>query len=124
MATEQTAATHRLYKIAERTAWEAARRNGRFLGSADDVRDGYIHLSAKHQVAATLAKHFAGRGDLVLVEVDAASPGPALKWEAARDGALFPHLYAPLDMRWVRAEHVLQIDADGGHTLPLELRQC
>lgn len=124
MAAEQAAARSRLYKIAGAQAWDAARRSGRFLGSSDDVRDGYIHLSAAHQVAGTLAKHFAGRRDLVLVEVDAEGLGTALRWEPARDSDLFPHLYAPLDMRAVVSETPLELDDDGGHRLPRGLEPC
>ena len=80
----------------ERAAWDAARREGVFKGSADDVRDGFIHLSSAEQVDATLAKHFKNQRDLLLVAFDAAAFGAALKWESSRDGALFPHLYAPL----------------------------
>ena len=45
------------------------------------------------QVAETAAKHFAGQHDLLLVSVDSARLGDALKWEPSRGGALFPHLY-------------------------------
>lgn len=87
-----------IYKICGRDAWEEARGLGRYAGSADDARDGFIHLSTKDQLAGTLAKHFAGQGDLVLVVLDAGALGAALKWELSRGGALFPHLYGPLEM--------------------------
>ena len=41
----------------------------------------------------------------MLLAVDAAAAGPALTWEPARGGALFPHLYRPLtlaDLLWSR----------------------
>lgn len=69
---------------------------GAYRGSADDVRDGFIHLSAESQVEVTLRRHFAGQSDLVLVAFDASTLGEALRWEPSRDGALFPHLYGPL----------------------------
>ena len=31
--------------------------------------DGFIHLSAAHQVRATAQKHFSGKADLLLVSV-------------------------------------------------------
>lgn len=84
----------RLYKIVGAAEWAGVGEV--YAGSADDLRDGYIHLSTAAQVAGTLARHFAGRSDLVILEVDAAAIAADLKWEPARGGALFPHLYAPL----------------------------
>jgi uncharacterized protein (DUF952 family) len=121
-AGDETAA--RVYKVCHRTAWEEARAAGAFRGSADDVRDGYIHLSTAVQIKGTLARHFAGQTDLVLIEIDPARLGAALRWEPARGGALFPHLYAPLEMRAVVSQAVLTLDEDGRHRLPETLTPC
>lgn len=86
-----------IYKICPRAAWETACSRGVYRGSADDLRDGFIHFSRADQVQGTLAKHFAGQRDLVLVSVDAATLGEALRFEPSRGGALFPHLYGALD---------------------------
>jgi uncharacterized protein (DUF952 family) len=110
-----------IYKICPCRTWEEARRIGSFRGSADDARDGYIHLSAPDQVAGTLARHFAGQADLVLIGVDTARLGPALRWEPSRGGALFPHLYGPLPTETVVSERVLTLGADGRHRLPEDL---
>ena len=58
------------------------------------------------------------RSGLVLVALDAARLGPALKWEASRGGALFPHLYAPLDLAAMLWVEPLQLGTDGRHILP------
>ncbi len=108
----------RIYKVTDRQAWTQTERSGAFTGSPDDVRDGYIHFSTAEQLAGTLAKYFARRDDLVLAAVDPSRLGPALKWEAARGSALFPHLYGPLaltDVAWVRP---LLLDREGRHCLP------
>ena len=63
-----------------------------------DLADGYIHLSANDQLQGTLDKHFAEQVGLVIAEVDLASLGTTVKWEASRGGALFPHIYGPLPM--------------------------
>lgn len=107
-----------IYKICERRLWQAAEADGEFRGSADDIRDGFIHFSTAAQLAETAAKHFAGQADLILVAVHTARLGPQLKWEPSRGGALFPHLYAslPLDaVRWVRP---LTDEVDGQRPLP------
>lgn len=82
-------------KIFRRLEWEAFEASGRFDGSPDDLRDGFIHLSTPEQLEGTLARHFAGEADLVMVEL-AIADDPALKLEVSRNGALFPHLYRPL----------------------------
>jgi uncharacterized protein (DUF952 family) len=87
----------RVFKICPRADWAAAVKVGAMHGSADDLRDGYIHLSTAAQATETARKYFAGRADLVLVGYDAAALGSQLAWEPSRGGALFPHLYA---WRW------------------------
>jgi len=107
-----------LYKIMTKRTLEEAERIGQFAGSSDDLRDGFIHLSAAHQLEGTLAKHFPGQDDLVLVAIDAMRLGPCLKWETSRGGALFPHLYAVLDLSLVLWCEPLIIGEDGLHRLP------
>jgi uncharacterized protein (DUF952 family) len=107
-----------LYKVLTAAALKEAGRTGQFVGSSDDLRDGFIHLSAAHQLEGTLSKHFAGQDGLVLVAVDTARLEPHLKWETSRGGALFPHLYAPLDLSAVLWSAPLTIGKDGLHRLP------
>lgn len=82
-------------KIFRAAEWVAFREAGRFEGSADDRRDGFIHLSAPSQVEGTLARHFAGEAGLVLARL-AVGADPALKLEVSRGGEPFPHLFRAL----------------------------
>lgn len=107
-----------VYKIFTTSEWDAARRSGVFSGSEDDKRDGFIHLSTAEQVAGTLAKHYAGRGDLVLAAVDLLALGNDVRWEPARDGALFPHFYGELDLAAIRHTEPLTLGKDERHRLP------
>lgn len=107
-----------IYKILPQTMWRDAQRAGVFHGSEVDLRDGYIHFSTAGQAVETAAKHFAGQRDLVLLEVEADALGDALKWEPSRGGALFPHLYAPLDVKRVRKADPLPLGDDGLHVFP------
>ena len=86
-----------IYKILSVADWEAAQQAGRFAGSSDDRRDGFIHFSDGGQAVATARKYFAGQSDLMLLAVDPARL-PDLRWERSRDDALFPHLYGPLEL--------------------------
>ena len=107
-----------VYKLVDRTAWQAAETAGSFTGSAVDRRDGFVHFSGPAQVRETAARYFAGQEDLLLVAVDAAALGAALRWEPSRGGDLFPHLYGPLPITAVRAVMPLALDADGLHVFP------
>ena len=95
-----------IYKILSAADWEAAVQAGRFDGSADDRRDGFIHLSDGGQVIGTAAKHFSGQSGLVLLTVDPTRLAD-LRWEKSRDDVLFPHLYGSLELEAVeRVEHL------------------
>jgi uncharacterized protein (DUF952 family) len=107
-----------LYKICSAAAWQEAQRTGALRGTADDLRDGFIHLSTAGQVAGTLAKHFAGQRDLMLLAVAEDAVRPLLRWEPARGGALFPHLYGVLPVGAVQAAHAIAPGPDGQYRLP------
>jgi uncharacterized protein (DUF952 family) len=107
-----------IYKICDAGMWAKAARDRVFRGAAVDLADGYIHFSTADQVAETAAKHFAGQPGLVLAAIDAEALGAGLKWEPARGGALFPHLYGPLPMSVVRWVKPLPLGSDGRHLLP------
>lgn len=101
------------FKILNRADWRAAVAEGRYDGSAVDLADGYIHLSAADQLAVTAAKYYAGQDDLMLIEVDLTALGDALIWEPSRGGALFPHIYGPLPIAATRAARALSVKVDG-----------
>ena len=85
-----------IYKLLRAAEWAAFEAAGNFPGSADDLRDGYIHMSAAEQLDGTRNRYFAGEAGLVLLTLDAETLGDDLRWEEARAGQLFPHLYRPL----------------------------
>lgn len=94
-----------VFKIARAAEWSAAQAAGQYFGSPDDLRDGFIHLSAAPQVSGTLEKYFRAERDLVLVAFNADALGSALRWETSRNGEAFPHCYAPLPVvaaQWAR----------------------
>ncbi len=86
------------FKIFTADQWAQFQADGIFAGAPVDLADGYIHLSTAEQLEETLAKHFAGQSGLVIAEIDLSGFGEALKWEASRGGALFPHVYGVLPM--------------------------
>lgn len=113
-----------VYKILTREDWDRASRDGSYAGSSDDLRDGFIHLSAARQVAATAGRHFRGIDGLVLVALDAEALGAGLKWEPSRRGELFPHLYGPLPVAAVLWSKPLERGPDGVPVMPGEIETC
>jgi uncharacterized protein (DUF952 family) len=106
-----------IFKILRRAEWDAFRSAGQTAGAPIDLVDGYIHFSTAATIAETAAKYFDGESDLVLVAFNSDALGPALKWEAARGGVLFPHLYRNLDLSEVIWDKSLPLGATG-HIFP------
>jgi len=107
-----------IFKIFRVPEWETFTNNGAFTGSADDLRDGYIHLSAGGQLAGTLAKYFHGETSLIIARFRADTLSP-LKWEISRGGEKFPHLYAPLPISALDT-HLALRHKDGKFIVPTE----
>ena len=107
------------YKVLTADQMATLERDGTFAGAPVDLADGYIHLSTADQLTETVDKHFAGQSDLHVAAVDLGAFGESLKWEEARGGKLFPHLYGPLPLDTVVAYSPLQRDDDGTVRLPV-----
>jgi uncharacterized protein (DUF952 family) len=107
-----------IYHMCRRAEWQAAQASGAYAGSSQDAADGFIHFSTAGQLAASAAKHRAGQTGLVVLAVDPARLGSALRWEPARDGALFPHLYGVLPLTALAWVAELPLGPDGRHVFP------
>ncbi|GHH01334.1 DUF952 domain-containing protein [Pseudodonghicola xiamenensis] len=110
-----------IYKIFRANEWAALQAAGETTGAPVDVADGFVHFSTAEQAAETAAKHFAGAEGLVLLACEADTMGEALKWEVSRGGALFPHLYRPLQMDDVLWSASLPL-IEGRHQFPEQMQ--
>src|SRR5579871_5534746 len=110
--------TDMIYHMCPAETWQAAVQAGRYEGTADDRRDGFIHFSTAAQIAESARRHRAGQAGLVLVAVAPARLGDRLRWEESRGGALFPHLYGPLDPAEAASVRPLPLGPDGAHMFP------
>ena len=108
-----------IYKICDVDLWEKAKAEGQFTGAEIDLKDGFMHFSTAEQLGETLALHFEGIENLLLLTIDGRRLD--LKWEPARTGNLFPHLYDILPLSAVLRIHPLLLDDDGRHILPSQL---
>jgi uncharacterized protein (DUF952 family) len=105
-----------IFKIVPRTEWEAA---GEFYeGSAHDRADAFLHFSTAPQLAETLRLYYAGQDNLMLVAVDEAALGTALRYEHSPSrGEDFPHLFGPMPRAAVKWALPLARDAAGEFVL-------
>ncbi|MEP6342018.1 MAG: DUF952 domain-containing protein [Maricaulaceae bacterium] len=85
-----------IFKIFRTDEWQDFSQAHIFTGSADDVRDGFIHFSSEETLAGTLAKYFKDDAEIVIAQVDNPKWSDHLRWELSRGGASFPHLYTAL----------------------------
>lgn len=111
-----------IYRVLGSDEWAQALSSGQYDGAAHDRADGFIHFSTGDTLAATLALHYAGRDHLKLLRVPVAPIADKLKWEPARGGTLFPHLYDVLSVEYVAHVDDVRLDDDGVHILPEDLR--
>jgi uncharacterized protein (DUF952 family) len=109
--------TRMIYHMCPAETWREAVRAGAYHGT-DDRRDGFIHFSTAEQIAESARRHRAGQAGLVLIAVESARLGARLRWEASRSGALFPHLYGPLDPAEAASVRPLPLGPNDEHIFP------
>lgn len=86
-----------IYRLSERSDWRAAQTSGLYL-SADLAIEGFLHTSTAEQVAGVAQRYYAGRADLVLLEIQTRAIQPILRWEASTGGESFPHVYGGIPL--------------------------
>ena len=84
-----------IFKVLTEKEYESFNEAGEFLGSKMDIEDGFIHMSTEAQLERILTKYFSGQ-DVMIAQIDYEALISEIKWEAASNGDLFPHLYRPL----------------------------
>ena len=107
-----------IFKIVPARVWQAAQATGVVAPMPIDESDGYIHLSTRSQLPGTLALHFAGHENLAVLKVDISRLTQPLKWETARGGTQFPHLYGTLKAAAVVENFAVSVAPDGRCDLP------
>ena len=107
-----------IFHMARTAEWNTAQSTGSYQGAAEDRVDGFIHFSTATQVKESAAKHRMSEPNLILVACNADALGENLKWEEARGGALFPHVYGDITLSAVVWAEPLPLDAGGIHIFP------
>jgi uncharacterized protein (DUF952 family) len=102
-----------IYKILRPAEWQDFEASGRFDGSLDDRRDGFIHCSSRPQLETTAAQYFSAEPEFVVVAIDTGLISAEIRWEPASNGELFPHVFGDLSMsavaEWHRVHDVASI---------------
>ena len=116
-----------IFHITDRESWERARSVGRLHADSLAI-EGFIHCSTVRQVVDTANRFFAGQSDLLLLCIDDSKTDAAIEYESpighVRDpglGALFPHLYGPLNLDAVVRAVPFAARPDGTFELPAAL---
>jgi len=107
-----------IYHITSADEAAAAVRSGTYAPAAFDA-DGFIHCSYPWQVLDVANRRFAGRANLVLMEIDRAKLACEVIDENLEGGAdLFPHIYGRLPIAAVVQVHPFPCGAAGQFDLP------
>ena len=110
-----------IHHLAFRADWEAGIAASEYVAPSL-AEDGFIHASGdEEQMLRVAARLFAGRTDLLALEVDIdrlPEESPVIR-EAARSGEIYPHVYGPINPGAVVSVRRLIPDAAGspGFTL-------
>ena len=111
--------------ITSHSDWKAARAAGKYTAASLQT-DGFIHCSTAKQVTDTASVFFKGQKGLALLCIDEAKLTAEVKYEPPTGGhdpgvgALFPHVYGPINLDAVVRVVDFPPNPDGSFTLPRE----
>lgn len=98
--------------------WAAAQAAGVYEPPSLSA-ENFIHFSTREQVVGTANRFYSQHNQMLLLAVDDTKLGDMLKFEDLYiHGALFPHLYGPLDLNQVIAVYELAKSDSGAFELP------
>jgi uncharacterized protein (DUF952 family) len=115
-----------IYHITSRTAWDQARQRGDYRAESLET-EGFIHCSTDQQVIPVVEKFYKGQNNLLVLVIEPEHLIADLKWEAPAEGApppgvpegaLFPHIYGPINLEAIIRVFDLQSHPDGKYSFP------
>ena len=108
-----------IYHITDQGSLDKAKLEGEFKEPSLNT-EGFIHFSTREQVTSTARRHYSGRKDLVVFEIDEADVSAHLKYEQAIHGGSYPHVYAAIPMRIIQHIFPLPANPDGSFNWELD----
>jgi uncharacterized protein (DUF952 family) len=82
--------------------------------------EGFIHTSTIEQVPGTAQRYYLDVADLVLLVIDPNAVAAEIKWEEARPGERYPHIYGALEPSAVIRVVPFAPQPDGSFVVPPE----
>lgn len=92
-----------IYHVTTAAEWERAQQQG-FYEAPSLKNEGFIHCSEDRQVAGVLERYFAGRTDLVKLQIntDKLTSRYVQEWSSSVQDT-FPHIYGPINVEAVES---------------------
>lgn len=90
-----------IYHITTAAAWKEAGKKG-YYETPSLNEEGYIHCSLENQIPSILERYFAGKKDLVKLEIDTEKLDKPFyyDWSTSNEDT-FPHVYGPINLEAV-----------------------
>jgi uncharacterized protein (DUF952 family)/predicted GNAT family acetyltransferase len=111
-----------IYHLIVRADWEQT-QGGTHYSASSLASEGFIHFSTLEQVAGSANRYYAGRNDMLLLEINPMMLTTPLIYEAPKNPdrahERFPHLYAPLNLDAVVRVLTYMPDESGKFELPI-----
>ncbi|WCK54933.1 DUF952 domain-containing protein [Aneurinibacillus sp. Ricciae_BoGa-3] len=88
-----------IYCLAPEEYWQNYKEEAQYL-PRDYEQEGFIHATKGDDLLVKVANRVypSYDGNLVLLVIDENRIGSEVKYEQAKDGNLYPHIYGPLNM--------------------------
>ncbi|MGN0065911.1 MAG: DUF952 domain-containing protein [Nocardioides sp.] len=119
--------TERIYHVATRADWDAAKRAGAYTTSTVGrtlEQEGFIHASRREQVAGAFARYYLDAGEpLVLLVIDPSRLDAEVRQDAVGEET-FPHVYGPITPGAVVDVVPLRPDGSSDSVLSLFVREA
>ena len=108
-----------IFHITTAGEWRSALEVGTY--TAPSLADeGFIHTSTVDQVPGTAERYYTEVPDLVLLVIDPDAVSAEIKWEEARPGDVYPHIYGELEPAAVIRVVPFGPQPDGTYVVPSE----
>ena len=105
-----------IYHLTLPEYWEPALETGQYEHPTYKT-EGFIHCSTKEQLYRSAAKHFSDKDEILVLFLVEKRIKDKLRWEAAKSGELFPHIYGTIPVETVESVRMLIRKSDGEYEL-------
>ncbi|CDN13299.1 hypothetical protein RintRC_7156 [Richelia intracellularis] len=108
--------------ITEKKQWKEAKLSGIYRGDTLNT-EGFIHCSTPKQIIPTANRFFLHKQGLIVLFIDTDRIQSEIRYEAAENGKIFPHIYGVLNTNAVLKVLELSAGEDGRFQLSSEIIQ-